>query len=72
MIMRLRRDIQIAAINHWQENVNGHKLTCGNDRGHRPLVPLSQGDAVVLACPDCEYRQTAIPDIVLKTSLMTA
>lgn len=38
-----------------------HPLTCGNNSNHSPLYPLIEGDAVVLVCADCDYRQDNWP-----------
>lgn len=56
----------IDRVNEWQANGRVHPLTCGNDSGHAPLVPLDDGDDVVLVCRDCDYRQKDIPDIVVR------
>ena len=42
-----------------------HQLTCGNDSNHTPLIPIQQGDKVILICVDCNYKQSHIPKIVL-------
>jgi len=44
-----------------QNNPMYHPLTCGNDSRHTPLVPVREGDNIVLICPDCDYRQEYIP-----------
>lgn len=54
------------AVRYWQSYPDLHPLTCGNDSSHALLVPRLAGDAVSLACPDCDYRQTHIPVVVLE------
>ena len=55
----------IAAVNRWQTVGYLQPLTCEQDSTHRPLVPLEHDGQVQLLCPDCSYRQTSIPDVVL-------
>ena len=46
-----------------QNNPKLHPLTCGNNSNHTPLVPVIEGEEVVLLCPDCDYKQSYIPYI---------
>ena len=56
------RDAVIARIKEWQANPLVAPLTCGNDSGHRRLVPQPVGESdIVLRCLDCDYHQTYIP-----------
>lgn len=60
----------MAAVCEWQARHGYHPLTCGNDdcRAENPdavLVPLIRDGICVLACPQCDYVQTHIPDVVL-------
>ena len=40
--------------------------TCGDNPTHRPLEGVVTDKGVELRCLDCEYRQTKIPDAVLR------
>ncbi len=53
----------IAAVNRWQ-TAPVHPLTCGTDSNHRVLVPLEQAGTVILACPECDYRQAIAPTLL--------
>lgn len=60
----------VAAVKAWQASGHVHPLTCAKDsRGHRLLEPVIEGDNVILACPDCDYRQFKIPDVVTSTTV---
>jgi len=48
----------------YQNDNSVHPLTCGNDSSHTPLIPILQGDNIVLICADCSYSQSYIPDII--------
>ena len=61
-----KQEAIIAAVRAWQANPDVHSLTCGNDSAHRPLEPAKQGRRVVLMCPDCDYIQTVIPQVVIE------
>lgn len=57
----------LEAVKRWQSSDHVHPLTCGIESTHRPLVAIeAEEHQVVLRCLDCDYRQTHIPDIVLK------
>jgi hypothetical protein len=60
------RDAKTVAgkVREWQSNPMVHPLTCGNDSGHRKLVPVEAGGGVFLVCLDCDYPQDWIPEIV--------
>ena len=63
--MPMTADEIIRRIQRWQADPRVHPLTCGNDSSHARLVPVKEGDAVLLRCQDCDYRQAAIPaDVV--------
>lgn len=53
----------VVAILRWQNNPMVHPLTCGRKSAHRLLFPWldEESGAVVLLCPDCDYKQTHIP-----------
>ena len=53
----------VMAILRWQNNPMVHPLTCGRKSAHRLLFPWldEESGAVVLLCPDCDYKQTHIP-----------
>ena len=57
----------INKVNAWQANTTVHPMTCGNDSRHKILEPVQIGDEVELHCPDCDYIQTNIPNVVLTT-----
>jgi hypothetical protein len=54
------------AINSWQTDPRVHPLTCGFNPRHQPLEGVVTDTGVELRCPECEYRQTNIPDAVLR------
>ena len=57
----------LEAVKRWQSSDHVHPLTCGIESKHRPLVAIeAEEQQVVLRCLDCDYRQTHIPEIVLK------
>jgi hypothetical protein len=56
----------IVAVATWQADPSVHPLTCGNDSGHRVLYGTELQGRVILVCPDCDYQQTIIPDVVLR------
>lgn len=56
---------KIAAINRYQNTLNAHPLTCGNDSTHANLKPVEVAGKVILKCSDCDYTQTFIPEYVL-------
>jgi len=57
----------LEAVKRWQSSDHVHPLTCGIESNHRPLVAIeAEEHQVVLRCLDCDYRQSNIPDIVLK------
>lgn len=55
----------MAAVSVWQARGFPHALLCGQS-GHRPLVAMPGEDDVELRCPDCGYRQSWIPEEVLR------
>ena len=60
----------VQRVRNYQADSSWHPLTCGNDSGHRLLEPrlIKVGwfrKKVVLVCPDCDYLQLHIPEIVL-------
>ena len=61
-----RQDAIISAVLAWQANDTVHPLTCGKDSSHRPLEPVKEGRRVILKCPDCDYIQTVIPQVVIE------
>jgi hypothetical protein len=56
----------IAAVNRWQTDLRLVPLTCCVGTKHRHLVPSEVEGQVILTCPDCDYRQDHIPDVVLR------
>ena len=45
-----------------------HPMTCGNNSAHKLLIPIEKDGKVILACEDCEYEQSWIPEVVLDGS----
>lgn len=58
----------IEKINAWQNSI-AHPLTCRKDSTHRLLRPEIRKGKVILVCPDCDYVQTNIPEVVLKAQI---
>ncbi len=56
----------LSKIAFFQQSDNWHKLTCGNDSQHLPLVGKEVEGKVFLKCLDCDYAQDYIPSIVFK------
>jgi hypothetical protein len=56
----------IAAVERWQTDARLYPLTCCTSTTHAPLEPIEKGGQIVLACPNCDYCQAAIPDMVLE------
>jgi len=58
----------INAIVYWQKSKDVHPLTCGNDSNHGLLFPGidEETNTVVLSCPNCNYVQRFIPEIVFE------
>lgn len=57
----------IAAVERWQTDSRLHPLTCCNgSQCHAPLKPIEKAGQIMLECPDCEYCQATIPDVVLE------
>ena len=57
----------IEAVIHWQTKLPVHQMTCVNDsQNHGILMPRedSETNQVILVCPDCDYVQTWIPEVV--------
>lgn len=65
-------DAEVSAVRRWQSDPAAHRLTCSQDSSHEPLVASRDSDGrLVLRCPDCDYRQTRIPEAVLVHRQMT-
>ena len=62
----------IAAVNRWQSDPRLHPLTCWVGSKHRNLVPAEIKGKVILRCPDCDYWQEHIPEVVLRPTGQTA
>lgn len=58
----------INAIIHWQQSDNTDKFFCENNTKHQLLHPgiNTETNTVVMACPDCNYIKSTIPDTVLE------
>ena len=56
----------IAAVERWQNDPRLHPLTCCNSTVHAPLKPIEKSGHIMLECPNCEYCQDSIPDVVLQ------
>jgi hypothetical protein len=63
------QDRIIAAVKAWQASPHVHPLTCGKDSSHAKLTPQVSDGAVILVCPDCDYRQVTIPEAVTSTTI---
>ena len=65
-----RNKLMIELVNKfqdWCENTNlGHPLTCGGPCDHSSLKPKEENGNVILYCPNCDYIQNDIPDIIFK------
>jgi len=59
---------KLSRIKLWQQSVNVHPLTCGNNSKHSLLEPVERDGEVILVCKDCEYTQSKIPAAVFKIS----
>ena len=59
-------DFIVKRITEWQNNPLLHPLTCGINSRHQLLQPVVHDEKVLLECPDCDYLQTHIPDVVLE------
>lgn len=57
----------VAAVNRWQTDARLVPLTCCVGTKHRNLRPIEVNGRVMLACPDCDFRQD-VPDVVLKSA----
>jgi len=57
----------VKAIEEWQCNPEVHQLTCGNNSLHKFLKVVVSHDYVFLACPNCNYTQDWVPDIVIES-----
>ena len=55
----------IAAVDKWQRDPRLHPLACKIDGTHQKLEAREVEGKVILACPDCGFRQTYIPWIVM-------
>ena len=56
-------------IREWQNCPYVHQMTCGNDSTHGLLEPVDRDGDVILICPDCDYEQDWIPDVVADTDV---
>jgi hypothetical protein len=55
---------KVDKIKKYQDCPFVHPLTCGNDSNHSNLKGIILKGEVVLFCPDCDYRQEWVPEIV--------
>jgi len=51
----------IEAINANQKKEFLHPLTCGADDCRAELIAVEEDNAVILVCPECDYKQYHIP-----------
>ena len=57
----------IAAVERWQTDPRLYPLTCcASPEMHAPLRPIERDGQIILACPNCEYSQKSIPEVVLE------
>ena len=54
----------LSSIKKYQNCIYVHPLTCGTDSNHSLLEGRILNGNVVLVCPDCDYIQEWVPDIV--------
>ena len=54
----------LEAIKKYQSCPYVHELTCGNNSGHEVLKGIEIKGHVMLICPDCDYTQNLVPNIV--------
>ena len=59
---RTRNEEIIKNIKEYQQEGKFHPLTCGNDSRHKLLEPIEEDGNIILICPDCDYKQTYIPN----------
>ena len=57
----------VAAVNRWQTDARLVPLTCCVGVKHRSLTPVEVNGQVILACPECDFRQD-VPEVVLKAA----
>lgn len=56
----------LKAVDTWQNASFFHEMTCGKDSRHAPLRARKNASGkVVLYCPDCDYVQEEIPQLIL-------
>jgi hypothetical protein len=65
---KTEQDRIYAAVQTWQACPWLHPLTCRKDSAHAALEPRMDGERVILVCPDCDYQQFDIPEIVTDKS----
>lgn len=54
------------AVYWWQHESGAHPLACGNDSSHEKLFGFGTvNNEVELHCPDCDYVQKWVPDVVM-------
>jgi hypothetical protein len=72
--VELKNDPQfvLAAVIAWQRDQHVSGLRCPNNGSHRLLGAAIHDDGVVLSCPDCEYRESFVPDAVIKRYIETS
>lgn len=58
----------IAAVYRWQSDPRLVPLICCVGSKHRNLQPIQVEGQVILVCPDCDFRQDYVPDVVLKAA----
>jgi len=63
----LNNRVKLEKITQWQLNPDKHPLTCGNDSSHILHGKVDpETNTVILVCPECDYVQETIPDVVLE------
>lgn len=55
---------KLSKIDQHQNNDNRHRLTCGYNSHHLPLVGKEEKGEIILVCSECAYKQKYIPEIV--------
>lgn len=72
MLRKMTNVEKIKAIKKWQGNNRVHEMTCGKNSNHI-LVPKEvgkKGKKVILICPECDYTQERIPEVVFEMYLL--
>jgi len=53
------------ALNYWQNDPNGHPMTCLYHSGTKLMVERAKNNGVYMYCPKCTYIQIDFPPSLL-------